>query len=60
MKHEVELHSMEESGVAATRATLKMIGGELTVEDGKAYVEGPDFVFWAAERQGYVRRVRTP
>jgi len=56
-KREVVLHSMDPAAIENTRSTLAFLGGSLTVEDGRAYVEGPEFTFWAAERQGYVARV---
>lgn len=60
---EVELHSTEPSAVEATRQTFRALAGgshDLVEEDGKFYVvtDNPGFVRFAAERQGYVRRVR--
>lgn len=54
---EVELHSREPGAVAATRATiLSFPKGEWHEESGRYFVPA-GFVAWAAERQGYVRRI---
>lgn len=55
---EVELHSTEPSAVEATRETLESLPGGVRFleEDGRYYVTA-GFGAFAAERQGYVRRV---
>ncbi len=57
MKREVVLHSMAAAAVDATTRTLRLLGGVLTVDGNRAFVEGSDFVFWAAVRQGYVKKL---
>jgi hypothetical protein len=58
-KVKVELWSEDPSAVAAVRNTISMLpgGGSLLEEGGAFYLEGPEFVAWACEHQGYVRRV---
>jgi hypothetical protein len=61
-KVEVELHSTEPSAVDATVATIEDLGGRLLPDaDGRWFLFGYDkpldFIVWAAERQGYVKRV---
>lgn len=54
---EVELHSTDPSAVQATRQTIEALpGGSLTERDGHFYIPR-GFVLWAAERQGYVKRI---
>lgn len=54
---EVELHSTEPSAVEATRATMRALpGGDLIERDGRFFVPA-GFPAWAAERQGYVKRI---
>ncbi len=64
MKCEVEIHSTDPSAVDAVRHTLDQLPGGpalLIEESGKFFLVGDDFVMWACERQGYVKKVhRTP
>ena len=59
MKVRVELLSTEPSAVAAVRSTIETLpmGGQLLEECGEFYIVGPHFVVWAAQRQGYVKKV---
>lgn len=59
---EVELHSTEESAVEATRNTLLMLCAMLFERDGRWFLSttNPGYVAFAAESQGYVRRVIRP
>lgn len=56
---EVELRSTDPSAVAAVRATIAMLpgGGRLVESDGRFFLLGGDFLAFACERQGYVKRV---
>jgi len=54
----VELHSEEPSAFDATRSVVNQLGGTLyRAEDGSYWIDGSDYVIWAAERQGYVKSV---
>lgn len=53
---EVELHSNTSEGVEATRATIRMLGGQLQEVGGRFYV-AKGYIAWACARQGYVKRV---
>jgi hypothetical protein len=57
---EVEVWSTEQSAVDAVRSTMRSLpGGDLVERDGRFFV--PDgFPSWAAERQGYVKRLVKP
>ena len=60
-RYEVELHSKDPRAIEATVQTIKELGGVLHYANGKHYLRGAsrplDFIAWAAERQGYVKRV---
>lgn len=54
---EVELLSTDPSAVAAVRQTMQGLkGGDLLERDGRFFVPA-GFPAWAAERQGYVKRL---
>ena len=60
MKARVELWDTSESCVEAVRQTLGQLpgGNSLLIEEGgNWYVVGSEFSVWAAEHQGYVKRV---
>jgi hypothetical protein len=60
MRAEVELWSTDPSAVAAVRHTIQQLppgNGLLFEEDGHWFLVGNDFLRWACERQGYVKRV---
>lgn len=59
MRFEVELWSPDPAGAAAVRATVALapLSAELVEEGGRFFLVGSDFAAWAAEKQGYVKRV---
>jgi hypothetical protein len=59
---EVLLHQVHSEAVAATRYAIEHLpgGAKLIERDGRWFIDGPDFVVWAAERQGYVAKVIRP
>jgi hypothetical protein len=56
---EVELWSVDETAVEATRRTLEAIGGMLFERDGRWFIGtmNAGFIRFAVEQQGYVKRV---
>ncbi len=59
MKVRCELRNTEPSAVEATRSTLAMppLSATLIQEGDAFFIDGSDFAVWAAEHQGYVKKV---
>lgn len=61
MRVQVELWGDHPDAIKATRDTIAQLPGgrgqQLYKVNGTWYLDAPDFIVWACERQGYVKRV---